>query len=334
MQEIGAHAHSALVPGARGRVVATFARSLYFTAGPQWVCVGPHSFGPGPLNALCSLPATMDWHDRGIAPGAAASVGPRSIRLGGSLELFFSEARVWRPPRFRSWTGESLRQGIAALDRMTLDRFPAAGLAAFVRPRPAPRTLEARAARSHVASIVAWLERGGASPHGSAVVRPATIDDRKAVPAPASREPDGVAAKAMDAARSLLGLGPGLTPSGDDFLGGAMIALHGTKRAPFARKLWHAIAPLVDSHTVGVSAAHLRAAARGAGGGALHEVLNAVLAGEAEALPSGLAKIDAVGHCSGWDALAGSVTVLRSRLAAQEASPTRETDVDLHSNGL
>src|SRR5690349_8675009 len=39
-------------------------------------------------------------------------------------------------------------------------------------------------------------------------------------------------------AAMLVGLGPGLTPSGDDFLGGVLLALHHVQRAAQARGLW------------------------------------------------------------------------------------------------
>ena len=101
----------------------------------------------------------------------------------------------------------------------------------------------------------------------------------------------------------IIGLGPGLTPSGDDYLGGALIALHALGRARRAESLWRWLEPRLAGRTSALSAAHLAAAAAGQGHEALHEVLN----GSADA-----ARLDAVGHCSGWDALAGAVAVLRA----------------------
>jgi hypothetical protein len=100
----------------------------------------------------------------------------------------------------------------------------------------------------------------------------------------------------------LVGLGPGLTPSGDDYLGGALIALHCAGRARQADSLWRWLAPQLSGRTSAISAAHLEAAAAGEG----HEALHAVLNGSA---PSMI--LDGVGHCSGWDALAGAAAVLR-----------------------
>jgi len=106
----------------------------------------------------------------------------------------------------------------------------------------------------------------------------------------------------QDEAEGLIGLGPGLTPSGDDYLGGVLIALHARERAQQAGSLWRWLAPRLARRTSALSAAHLAAAAAGEG----HELLHAVLNGDAA--PE---RLDAVGHCSGWDALAGAAAVLR-----------------------
>jgi hypothetical protein len=101
----------------------------------------------------------------------------------------------------------------------------------------------------------------------------------------------------------LIGLGPGLTPSGDDYLGGILVALHALRRASQAESLWRWLEPQLAARTSAISAAHLAAAAAGQA----HEALHAVLAGSPD-----LEKLDAVGHCSGWDGLAGAVAVLRA----------------------
>ena len=106
-------------------------------------------------------------------------------------------------------------------------------------------------------------------------------------------------------ASGLIGLGPGLTPSGDDYLGGMMVALHAVARDAQARALWRWLQPLLAAGTSALSAAHLAAAAEGEG----HEALHAALQ---EPSAESLERLDAVGHCSGWDALAGAAAVLRA----------------------
>jgi hypothetical protein len=103
-------------------------------------------------------------------------------------------------------------------------------------------------------------------------------------------------------AGGLIGLGPGLTPSGDDYLGGMLVALRLTGRGVQADGLWRWLEPRLKARTSAISAAHLAAAAAGEAHEALHRVLN----GELE-----LDALNAVGHTSGWDALAGAMAVLR-----------------------
>jgi len=104
-------------------------------------------------------------------------------------------------------------------------------------------------------------------------------------------------------AEQLIGLGPGLTPSGDDYLGGMLVALRLAGRSMQAEGLWRWLQPRLKERTSAISAAHLAAAAAGEGHEALHEVLNGGL---------DLDALDAIGHTSGWDALAGAMAVLKS----------------------
>lgn len=113
-------------------------------------------------------------------------------------------------------------------------------------------------------------------------------------------------------AAQLIGLGPGLTPSGDDYLGGVLVALRWVGRAAHADSLWRWLEPRAAEGTSAISAAHLAAAASGEMHEALHDVLRDLSAWEAPDLHPNLSRLDAVGHTSGWDALAGIVAVART----------------------
>ena len=116
---------------------------------------------------------------------------------------------------------------------------------------------------------------------------------------------------ALDAeAEILVGLGPGLTPSGDDYLGGMLVALRACGRGAQAESLWRWLRPRLPGRTNAISAAHLAAAAQGEAHEALHGAL-ACLFGASDAWDEALTAIDAVGHCSGWDGLAGAAAVAR-----------------------
>lgn len=102
---------------------------------------------------------------------------------------------------------------------------------------------------------------------------------------------------------ALIGLGPGLTPAGDDFVGGAMIALRSFGRAELADRLAAWALPLAKQRTNRISRAHLESAAAGEGHEALHALLGSFDAKHLEALGR-------IGHTSGLDAAAGALLTL------------------------
>jgi hypothetical protein len=127
------------------------------------------------------------------------------------------------------------------------------------------------------------------------------------------------ASAAPPAVEGLIGLGNGLTPSGDDFLGGVMIALHRIGRADLAAALARRVMASATQGTSVISAAYLRCAAAGQGFAVLFDALDCVLAGEGARLDARLDAIAEVGHTSGWDSLAGSIAVCRA-LAHDDAA--------------
>jgi Protein of unknown function (DUF2877) len=106
----------------------------------------------------------------------------------------------------------------------------------------------------------------------------------------------------------LLGLGPGLTPSGDDLLCGALIACNAIGRGDAARDLHAGLQEAPAGATSALSWALLGAAAEGQGGESLHELLNAVL--QDRPFDLALAALASHGHTSGWDTLAGVAVAL------------------------
>ncbi|MFD8530770.1 DUF2877 domain-containing protein [Streptosporangium canum] len=123
--------------------------------------------------------------------------------------------------------------------------------------------------------------------------------------------------RGVTAAEQLVGLGPGLTPSGDDMLAGVLVALRhlgtaaGVGRAVWLAD-WLAAAVTFDARgrTTPISAALLHCAARGEAGGEVLAVLRG-LAGRQDLEPA-LHRLLQLGHTSGADLAWG----LRIGLAA------------------
>jgi len=119
----------------------------------------------------------------------------------------------------------------------------------------------------------------------------------------------GAQGPATRAANALIGLGPGLTPAGDDFVGGALIALRASGRAALANRVSAWALALAEEGTGKISRAHLRCAAEGEGHEALHELLSALQKGKQD-IDHALAALARIGHSSGLDAAAGALLSL------------------------
>lgn len=116
---------------------------------------------------------------------------------------------------------------------------------------------------------------------------------------------------ALATARPLLGFGTGLTPAGDDLVGGALFARRlvrpGDRRVvALATTLVAEVA--VRSHPV--SAALLQDLARGESFAPLHDALQCLVALDDEGALAAARALVAIGHSSGWDMLTGFLLAL------------------------
>jgi hypothetical protein len=111
--------------------------------------------------------------------------------------------------------------------------------------------------------------------------------------------------QALAGAHALAGLGGGLTPAGDDFIVGALLAAWAGLLGDGAEALTGPIAEAAVARTTTLSGAYLRAAAQGACTEHWHRVFAALTADDDAVLEAALRRLLAVGHTSGADALAG-----------------------------
>ena len=123
---------------------------------------------------------------------------------------------------------------------------------------------------------------------------------------------------ALIGARGLAGLGGGLTPAGDDFIVGALLAAWAGLHGPEAVEICPAIAEASAPHTTSLSAAYLRAAARGECMERWHRLFAAICMPDEDQLRLGIGDLMAVGHTSGADALAGFLASSGSTLPAAQ----------------
>jgi hypothetical protein len=292
--EVGLLARRVLRGPRRGRIAAVFERSLYAVFGGEWTCIGQREIGSGPLHVLCE----------GIAPhrfslGQGIAVVDATMVAGDVTITGLDAAPVWTPAPPPAWTQESLRAGLAAVDDLWRTAPAEEGLAAAgCTQMPAAPSHVLAAAAPGLAALQRLIEAslGGNSRN--------LRDDLEIA--------------------GLIGLGPGLTPSGDDLLGGALVALASLGRDCTRDVLWSACRAHLE-RTGEISAAHLRSAARGYAASALHDATHAAMSGRADLVAPAIVALSGIGHSSGRDAFAGALIVLRAmaRLAPRGETPRR-----------
>lgn len=118
------------------------------------------------------------------------------------------------------------------------------------------------------------------------------------------------------AVSAVTGLGPGLTPAGDDLLCGALAGLHAASD-PAAARLADVVRRLAPVRTTRLSAALLVAAADGA---ALPELAALLAAPTPDRAAAALRRLRAVGHTSGACLGAGALLALRATAVSDTAS--------------
>jgi hypothetical protein len=169
----------------------------------------------------------------------------------------------------------------------------------------------------------ARLEHGHAAMRAArdAATRRPGLDGHPAPEALAACCAGGDLAGAVEVAEGLVGLGPGLTPSGDDVLGGLLIALRllggvipgGTKAVWLADWLGAAVTSFARERTTPLSATLLHCAARGQAAAEVAAVLHG-FAGQEPLVPA-IRKLLATGRNSGADLAWGLTAGCRAALA-------------------
>ncbi len=223
-----------------------------------------------------------------IGPLMAMSADSAPISMNSHVVIAKNSTRIWYPPRPYGWTVESVNRGIDAVARMPRSIHPEGGLAplVFEKNEQNPYSPVVAAVSQPLVALTEWL----------------------------AEMFFGAVWEAPKELGAFAGLGPGLTPSGDDFIGGAMIATHILDRSDIAEHLY--VALMAGADIGRVSAAHLSAACEGMASKPLHLAINDVLCGRTENLPARLEALNQMGHTSGWDAFAGFMTVMRVALHA------------------
>jgi Protein of unknown function (DUF2877) len=289
---IGPVAAEILAHDGEAEVAAVFERSIVVMTQFGFVTLGGEQIGDGPLNVLLTpSPGPLDWVRLGLTRDAKGAVAGGRLHVGDTFALESATAPVWAPPPWPEFSRTRVAASVAFVRAHDVSFWPSEGLSRLVlagAPDRSDRT--ARAAAPTVATLAKALP--------PALAARATNDDL------------------LRAATLLVGLGPGLTPSGDDLLGGLCLTLSALGQTRVREALWDALAPEMDVLTTGLSGAHLAAAADGLAAASVHAAVSALLMHDAATLPGHMETLRGIGHSSGCDTLAGIVLALEAALAA------------------
>ncbi len=268
-----------LIRGSRliGHVLARYERACNLvTSGQEIIALVSPAIGNGPLNIVLKDCAALE----GIKPGCSALFCDAQLVLGESIVILLEGARVWSAAvDWEPLTGNKNRLGesLAVLCERLLNA-------------------EQRSEKSN----------GILSLHNQTFLATAQTKIKGLLQALKDGDRLGIRENAM----RLAGLGPGLTPAGDDYLLGLMAGLRAWP-APLENsglspeEACQLIFEATEGRTTLLSSAFLRSAKDGLFGESWHELVAALAGGEALQIQKAAKRILSSGATSGADALAG-----------------------------
>jgi len=281
--------------GAIGRVHSIFSGAIdVVLRGGSMVSIVREEVGSGPTNIVTDLPRKMSMAELGVEKSDKVLRKSGEIRIGGKRAVLVSiqHARLYRtekefPTKPRSIS--EIRTNVAAVARTAASRGHHQGLGGLIpllvpsgiekTKRPAALNSFSRLALPRVRSLLSKIREGRISDLGTDV-------------------------------QNLAGLGPGLTPSGDDMLSGLMASLaliaHNLKGdAERVRRVNREIASSARKRTTMLSEEYLSQAARGETNEHFQELIKKMLTALPNEAKRSAELVLKVGETSGTDTVLG-----------------------------
>jgi len=291
-ESIGSEAWRLLAgPGSSGKVLAAVSKTIYLQSNSGEI--------------LWVVKASLPMHRRSLRtsfptlpfdPGNRFFVQESCLHMGEQATIHLDEARHWN--RRKVERGDVVSPAfLAALVRKTL-----ADLCGLASPKGFGQALpvvSAIALDKAIPPVAPDFMLGEAL---DSIIEAAEACLAKDLP------------RAVRTSRELVGLGAGLTPSGDDFLGGLLFTAHALQESYPQHVHWDR-ETLPDSirqvreQTNSISHTLLTDLAFGYGPESLHDLVNAFIMGkEMETIMKHIIRMTEIGSTSGWDMLTGLMT--------------------------
>jgi hypothetical protein len=289
--QTGSIARACLTPGQRGKVLAAFSKAIYLLtdAGELFWLTSENA----PLHQRCAqfAPPLVE-----LSAGSPFHVDYHRLIINSGFIVEIDNASLWNAPRLDPNHVLELSQVPARLRVFfsQLDFSESAGFGIFI-----PHIL-ALSQDESVNPVSAFADPILHYAH------PVVLDMARAC---LNQQPFLISKNA----EALIGLGVGLTPSGDDFLGGLLFAMQILQAAyPDLSFIKHSI-PIETYHsrTHLISFVLLKDLANGQAIAPVHHIVNGLLSGKSfDNLDPFISQLAQIGHSTGWDLLAGLVTGL------------------------
>jgi len=292
---IGSAAFDALKNG-DGEVHSVFERTFNILFGDELVGIARSDITRSPINLVTDIQPNESMSSLGIDKGMQVKVNDRLL-IDEVLEISLKDATIWRPrnrvdghPNF-----EHVKKNLKILEKFVAKNCRRGGLGQLL---------------SHVDEIAIGKISSTSNFNDIAkAVLPSLVDLFKAI---RSEGIDDV----KKISRNLIGLGPGLSPSGDDVLIGLMISLWWSTNSlggdiGRAKKINEAIIIHTNKTTL-LSQQLLRHAARGETNEAVEILLDGIFMGEPEDIGVRAQRVLNIGETSGTDMMAGILLGMRA----------------------
>ncbi len=287
--QIGARAHATILELDRSwSVLASVSNAIYIESDAGeilWIAASSSALHPRAI-LLPVMPAELP------TVGTECCLKDDCLHVGVNLVIRLCGAELWSPEllvRDGGSASEAARWIATAIDRAAL--------------RSPPRGLLARILFPHA-------PRGGRGSR-NAIEQELLTAAGRAIESLCQASTGFGLLEQLQNAIALVGLGQGLTPSGDDLLGAFLYTLHVLDSAHWEiigldREVMDAWLCQARALTNKISFAILADHAHGDAAASLHELLNAALDGQSlEYLVRAAGRVSVIGQSSGWDMLAG-----------------------------
>jgi hypothetical protein len=288
IRQAGKKAYSFLVPGQRGQVLAAFSKAVYLLTqqGDLFWLAGSGT----PLHDRCAIASTPISILQDSVP---FSVEETRLIINHAFAYEIDHVTIWSHPEPKSIV--KLAELATHLEAFvpSLDCSEARGLGKFMpiiqalwQDMPIPDLQDKDPILHFAGPNVLNMARACLEGKGGSI---------------------------FEQAEMLVGLGAGLTPSGDDFLGGILFAIK-TLQTYYSNTTAISLDFPIEnycSRTHPISFALLKDLADGSAVEPLHQIINNLLEGTSiNCIHSYVSQLTDIGHSTGWDLLTGLITGL------------------------